>query len=259
MNMAAPEPHKSFDSEIGPSGCHAGASFRTTRWSVVLHAAATESPETAEAMSRLCSVYWYPLYAYVRRKGYKPEEAQDLTQEFFARLLSKNYLRTLDRQKGKFRSFLVAAMEHFLAKEWRDAHRQKRGGDCVIRSLDQRDAENRYLVEAVDNVTAEHIYERRWALTLLNQAMSRLRDEFASAGRITLFEALEGSLTGERANSTYAEVGAKLDMTEGAVKVAVHRMRTRYGELVRAEIADTVSAAEDVDDELRHLLATLAA
>ncbi len=256
--MAAPDPHKSFDSESGPVERQPGAAFRTTRWSVVLHAAASESPEAAEAMSRLCSVYWYPLYAYVRRKGYKPEEAQDLTQEFFARLLAKNYLRTLDRQKGKFRSFLLAALEHFLAKEWRDANRLKRGGNHVILSLDQCDAENRYLVEAVDNVTAEHIYERRWALTLLNQAMNRLRDEFAGAGRLALFEALESSLTGEGANSTYAKLGAKLDMTEGAVKVAVHRMRSRYGELVRAEIADTVSATEDVDDELRHLLATLA-
>ncbi len=256
--MAAPEPHKSFDSEGGPVERQAGAAFRTTHWSVVLHAAATESPEAAEAMSRLCSVYWYPLYAYVRRKGYKPEEAQDLTQEFFARLLAKHYLRTLDRQKGKFRSFLLAALEHFLAKEWRDANRLKRGGDRVILSLDQCDAENRYLVEAVENVTAEHIYERRWALTLLNQAMNRLRDEFASAGRLALFEALESSLTGEGATSTYANMCAKLDMTEGAIKVAVHRMRARYGELVRAEIADTVSATEDVDDELRHLLATLA-
>jgi len=234
-----------------------GAAFRTTHWSVVLNAADLESPQAAEAMSRLCQVYWYPLYAYVRRKGQKPEEAQDLTQEFFARLLAKNYLRSLDRQKGKFRSFLLAAMEHFLAKEWRDAHRLKRGGGRVILSLDECDAENRYKVDAVESMTAERIYERRWTLALLEQALKRLREEFAANGRLALFEALEIYMTGERAPCTYAEVALKLDMTEGAVKVAVHRMRARYGELVRAEIANTVSREEDVEEELRHLLASL--
>jgi RNA polymerase sigma-70 factor (ECF subfamily) len=224
---------------------------------VVLNAADAESPRAAEAMSRLCRVYWYPLYAYVRRKGHKPEEAQDLTQEFFARLLAKNYLRSLDRQKGKFRSFLLAAMEHFLAKEWRDAHRLKRGGGRVIVSLDESDAEDRYQVDAVESMTAERIYERRWTLALLEQALKRLREEFAGAGRLALFEALEVYLTGDRAPCTYAELGLKLDMTEGALKVAVHRMRARYGELVRAEIANTVSREEDIEDELRHLFASL--
>jgi RNA polymerase sigma-70 factor (ECF subfamily) len=232
--------------------------FRTTHWSVVLTAADADSPQAAEALARLCAVYWYPLYAYVRRHGHPPDDAQDLTQEFFSRLLAKNYLRSLDRQKGRFRSFLLAAMEHFLAKEWRDSNRLKRGGGRVIVSLDECDAEGRYRVDAVESTTAERIYERRWALALLDQAMKNLRHEFAAADRLQLFEALEVYLTGERTNTKYEEVGKKLDMTQGAVKVAVHRMRARYGELVRAEIAHTVSRPEDVDDELRHLLAMLA-
>lgn len=257
--MATPPQHKTTvvgtDAATPPNA----ALFRTTHWSVVLNAADSDSPESAEALARLCGVYWYPLYAYVRRHGHQAAEAQDLTQEFFARLLAKNYLRSLDRQKGRFRSFLLAAMEHFLAKEWRDANRLKRGGGRVIVSLDECDAEGRYRVDAVENVTAERIYEQRWALALLETAMKNLHAEFIAADRRPLFEALEVYLTGERANATYAAVAVKLDMTEGAVKVAVHRMRARYGELVRAEIAHTVARPEDVDDELRHLLSTLSA
>jgi RNA polymerase sigma-70 factor (ECF subfamily) len=231
--------------------------FATTHWSVIVCAGETESPLAAEALSRLCGVYWYPLYAYVRRQGHDPHEAQDLTQEFFARLLAKNFLRSLDRQKGKFRSFLLAAMEHFLAKEWRDSRRLKRGGGQTMISLDDQDAESRYLIEPVETMTAEKIYERRWAFTLLEQAIHRLREEFEAAGKRPLFDGLSGFLSGERTGSSYAEAGLKLDMTEGAVKVAVHRLRQRYGELVRMEIANTVSAPDEVDDELRHLMTAL--
>ncbi|MBU6401703.1 MAG: sigma-70 family RNA polymerase sigma factor, partial [Verrucomicrobia bacterium] len=162
------------------------AGFPTTHWSVVQDAGVAESPEAERALARLCAVYWYPLYAYVRRQGYAPPEAQDLTQEFFARLLARNYLRTLDRQKGKFRSFLLAAIEHFLAKEWRDAHRLKRGGRQGVLSLDDPRAEMRYQFEPIETLTAERIYERRWALTLLEQALQRLRTEFAVAGKRSL-------------------------------------------------------------------------
>ncbi len=233
------------------------AAFATTHWSVVLDAGETGSPRANEAIARLCKVYWYPLYAYVRRQGYKPEQAQDLTQEFFARLLARNYFRALDRQKGKFRSFLLAAMEHFLAKEWRDANRLKRGGGQTLISLDQEDPETRYKIEPVETLTAERIYERRWALTLIEQAMQRLRDEFVTVGKLPLFNALQGSLSGERGETTHAEIGAQLDMTEGAVKVAVHRLRKRYGEILREEIANTVSRPEEVDEELRYLLAVV--
>jgi RNA polymerase sigma-70 factor (ECF subfamily) len=231
--------------------------FATTHWSLILTASEVESPAASDALSRLCKVYWYPLYAYVRRQGYNPDEAQDLTQEFFARLLAKNFLRTLDRQKGKFRSFLLAAMEHFLAKEWRDSRRLKRGGGQALISLDDTDAESRYQIEPAETMTAEKIYERRWALTLLEQAIQRLRGEFEAAGKHELFEVLQGFLSGDKTGISYAQAGLQLDMTEGAVKVAAHRMRQRYGELVRLEIANTVSVAEEVDDELRHLMAAL--
>jgi DNA-directed RNA polymerase specialized sigma24 family protein len=257
--MPTPSQHQTSIILAGAGTPPQAALFRTTHWTVILNAADTDSPQASEAMSHLCTVYWYPLYAYVRRQGYQPAVAQDLTQEFLERLLARNYLRSLDRQKGRFRSFLLAAMEHFLAKQWRDANRLKRGGGQVIVSLDECDAEGRYVNDAVDEVTADRIYERRWALALLDQAMKNLREEFVAAGRLPLFEALEVYLTGERTEATYAALGTTLDMTEGAVKVAVHRVRARYGELVRAEIAHTVSRPEDVEDELRHLLSTLAA
>ena len=233
------------------------AAFVTTHWSVVLSAGEGDSPDADQALARLCRIYWHPLYAYVRRQGHNPDEAQDLTQEFFARLLAKNYLRSLDRRKGKFRSFLLAAMEHFLAKEWRDANRLKRGGGKTILSLDDQDAESRYRIEVAETMTAERIYERRWAFTLLEQALHGLREELKQAGKAALFEALQGFLSGEKPDHTYSEVGARLNMTEGAVKVAVHRLRKRYGELLRLEIANTVSSPDEIDGELRYLLAVV--
>ena len=227
--------------------------FMTTHWTTVLNAGDVESPEVTRAMSRLCRIYWYPLYTYVRRQGHDAEEAKDLTQEFFARLLARNYLRTADRQKGKFRWFLMAAMENFLAKEWRDARRLKRGGGQPVFSLDEVDAENRYRFEPEETMTAEKIYERRWALTLLDRAMQRLRAEFQESDKGGLFEALQVFLSGERTEDTHEEIGARFNMTKGAVGVAVHRMRKRYGELLREEVADTVAGPEGVNEELHYL------
>jgi RNA polymerase sigma-70 factor (ECF subfamily) len=208
-------------------------------------------------MARLCETYWYPLYAYVRRKGYPAPDAQDLTQEFFARLLAGNYVGSADRRKGKFRSFLLGTFEHFLAKEWRRAQAQKRGGGRTLSSLDAMAAEGRYLLEPADEPSAERIFDCRWAETLLSQAMVRLREEYLAEGKALLFEKAEPLLCGSSAPESYEEMGRALGMNEGAFKMAVHRLRRRYGELVRAEIAQTVSTDEAVEEELRYLCTVL--
>jgi len=242
------EPHAFF-----PVG---SGQFTTTHWSVVL-AAQEPSADVTQAMAELCRTYWYPLYAYVRRKGYDVADAQDLTQEFFARILEKNYLRSVDRRKGKFRSFLLASLEHFLAKEWVRAHRQKRGGLQTFIAWDACDAEERYRLEPPDNLTAERIYERRWALTVLEQAMKSLESEYATAGKQPLFLSLQPFISGGDDDVSYSDLAARLQTSEGAVRVAVHRLRQRYGESVRAEIAKIVQRPEDVEEELRHLFAAL--
>jgi RNA polymerase sigma-70 factor (ECF subfamily) len=224
---------------------------------VVLAAGDTESPESKQALELLCRTYWYPLYAYVRRKGYGAQDAQELTQEFFARLLARNYLNVADRNRGKFRSFLLGSLEHFLARQWTKAHAQKRGGGRVALSLDDATAENRYLLEPAHELTAEKIFDRRFATTLLDQAMARLRDECASNNKGDLFAKVEGHLSGEKGESSYAEIAAALNMSEGAVKVAVHRLRQRYGELIRAEIAQTVTTPGEADEELQYLFTVL--
>jgi DNA-directed RNA polymerase specialized sigma24 family protein len=233
------------------------AIFATTHWSVVVDAGCADSPNASRAMASLCQTYWYPLYAYVRRKGYNAADAQDLTQEFFARLLARNYLNVADRNRGKFRSFLLGSLEHFLAREWTKAHAQKRGGGQAIFSLDEVDAENRYLLEPAHELTPEKIFDRRWATTLLEQAMARLHKDYEADHKGDLFARLEVFLTGNAPETSYAEIAASLDMTEGALKVAVHRLRQRYGELVRAEIAQTVVALETIDEELQYLFAVL--
>jgi RNA polymerase sigma-70 factor (ECF subfamily) len=231
--------------------------FTTTHWSVVLTAMEKQSPEAAAALEKLCRTYWYPLYAYVRRKGYDEHEAQDLTQEFFARLLARNYLSVADRNKGKFRSFLLGSLEHFLAREWTKAHAQKRGGGQPLFSLDEVDAENRYRLEPAHELTAEKIFDRRWATTLLEQAMARLRADYEADNKGKVFARLEVFLTGNAPETSYVEIAASLNMSEGALKVAVHRLRQRYGELVRAEIAQTVATPEGIDEELRYLFSLL--
>ncbi|OGV72757.1 MAG: RNA polymerase subunit sigma-24 [Lentisphaerae bacterium RIFOXYB12_FULL_65_16] len=233
--------------------------FATTHWTVVLTAGRDDADATRahEALEQLCRTYWYPLYAFVRRQGHSAADAQDLTQAFFARFIAKHCLDAVDRSKGKFRSFLLASLSHFLANEWDKASAKKRGGDQVFIELDAHTAEDRYALEPTDNMTAERIFDRRWALTLLDTVFTRLRAEFAASGKAPLFDALKDTLTGEKTTARYAEIAATLGMTEGAVKVAVHRLRQRYRDLLRAEVANTVASTSDVDEELRHLFAAL--
>jgi RNA polymerase sigma-70 factor (ECF subfamily) len=232
--------------------------FATTHWSVVLAAACDRDTLAQEALARLCKTYWYPLYAFVRCQGCSPQDAEDLTQEFFARLLAKHYLRDVDRSKGRFRSFLLAALKHFLANEWARARRLKRGGGQTLVPLDALSAESRYGREPADTLTPEASYERRWALTLLNQVLARLAGEQEAAGKQAQFARLQGCLTGEKGLPPYVELAAGLGVTEGAVKVAVHRLRQRYRELLREEIALTVASPAEIEDEIRRLFRALA-
>ena len=233
----------------------AGASFTTTHWSTVLSAGHEGSDTAAEALEKLCCAYWYPLYVFIRRKGYEAHAAQDLTQGFFARLLEKNYLQGIDRTKGKFRSFLLAALEHYLANEWRRTQAEKRGGKVTFISLDDQSAEQRYLQVPASDLSPEKLFERQWATTLLEQVLARLRGEFVGAGKQAQFEAIKVFLTSEK--RPYAELAIELGTTEAALKMAVSRMKQRYGELLRGEIAQIVSKPEEIEDELRALLAAL--
>ncbi len=237
------------------SGAKPGV-FATTHWSVVLAAAGQQTPEGDIALERLCRTYWYPLYAYVRREGYSPDDAQDLTQGFFAQLLARHSLAHVAPEKGRFRSFLLAAMRHFLSVERERARAIKRGGNAQILSLDAQEAETRYRLEPVDRLDAEKIYEHRWAMTLLEQAVVRLREESAAAGKTELFERLRGFVAGDR-EVTCGAAAVELGMSESAVKSAVHRLRERYRELVREEIAHTVANPMEIDSEIRHLKALL--
>lgn len=235
-----------------------GDRFATTHWSMVVSAGRSQSPEANRALATLCENYWFPLYAFVRRAGYSADDAQDLTQEFFTRLLAKNYLAGADRQRGRFRSFLLGAMKHFLAKEQRREGTQKRGGNQPMLSLDFHSGENRYsLIEPVDNLTPERLYAKRWALTLLDLVLSRLREEFRTAGKLELFDSLKQFLGGGPGKPRYLEVAEELGMSEGAVKVAVHRLRRRYRKRLTEEIAQTIVGPEAMEDELGQLLAAL--
>lgn len=227
--------------------------FATTHWSIVLAAGRRDSPDSRQALATLCETYWYPLYAYVRRRGYRAEEAPDLTQEFITQLLEKESLAVANQERGKFRSFLLASMNHFLANERRRAKALKRGGGRFAVSLDFESAESRYGLEPAHDWTPERIYERRWALTLLEKALGKLGREFAGRGKRRLFERLKAFLVGEKSTVPYQEMAAKLGMTEGALKTAVHRLRRRCRELVREEIAQTVAEPDEVDEELRDL------
>ena len=243
------------DSETPGLGS-ANAAFCTTHWSVVLAAQDSSSPGADEALAQLCRVYWFPLYAFIRRRGYSPEDAQDLTQEFFCRLLDKRYLSAVDHRKGRFRTFLLAALEHFLANDWRRTQAQRRGGGQQVVSIDNS-AEQRYANEPATDLSPERIYERRWALAFLEQVLGKLRAEFTEAGKPDTFEALKVFLTGDRPPVTYAELAPALATTEAALKMSVTRMRQRYAELLRQEIANTVSGPDEVEDELRGLIAAL--
>jgi RNA polymerase sigma factor (sigma-70 family) len=232
--------------------------FALTRWSVVVRAAETQAAGAEQALDELCRAYWYPLYAFVRRQGHAPADAQDLTQAFFAQFLAKKYLKRADPARGRFRTFLLACLRNFLANEWDRAHARKRGGDEPPISIDEREAESRYRHESVDTNSPDRLFERRWALTLIERVLDALQREYEQAGRGELFEQLKTTLSGDRKTLPYGEIAAQLHMNEGAVKVAVHRLRKRYKALFRQEIAQTVERPEDIEEELRHVVAALA-
>jgi RNA polymerase sigma-70 factor (ECF subfamily) len=224
---------------------------------VVLAAGQPTLPQAAEALENLCRTYWYPLYAFVRRRGYSPEDAQDLTQEFLASLLSTHALGTVHPAKGRFRSFLLASLNHFLANEWDKARTLKRGGDQPAISLDT--AETRYRAEPSEDMSPDRIFERQWARTLLAQVAERLRQNYQAAGKGPLFEALQVYLSGEKGLAPYRETADQLGLSIDALKKAVERLRRRYGELLREEIAHTVSDPAEVDEEIRYLRSVVAA
>jgi RNA polymerase sigma factor (sigma-70 family) len=231
--------------------------FTTTHWSVVLEAGQKDSPGAVEALERLCRMYWYPLYVFIRRKGHSPHDAQDLTQEFFARFLEKQYIALADQSRGKFRTFLIRSLEHFLINEWIKGQAIKRPGAHHIICWEEAQAEQRYLAEGADGVPPDKMFIKRWAMSLLEQVMGNLRQEFCTTKEKAVFEALKASVWGEETAVPYEKIGAQLGMTEGAVKGAAYRMRHRYRELLRAEVAQTVATAAEVDDELRYLVAAL--
>jgi RNA polymerase sigma factor (sigma-70 family) len=246
-----PVPTPSSDAAAPP-----GADFRTTHWSVVLSVRDNEAAGQ-RALAELCQTYWYPLYAFVRRRGFGPEDAQDLTQEFFARMIERASFQSVDRERGKFRSFLLACLKNFLANEWTHANRQKRGGGQKVLSLDAAEAEDRYKVEPADASTPETIYEQTWAATLLERVMARLRKEYVTNEKGELFDELKDFLCGDKTAPTYAEIGARHGISEGAVKMAALRLRQRYAALLRAEIAHTVASPDGVENEIRCLIAAL--
>jgi RNA polymerase sigma-70 factor (ECF subfamily) len=231
--------------------------FATTRWSVVLSANDSDPTHSVAALEILCGTYWHPLYAYVRRRGYAPADAEDLTQAFFAWVLERDWLGKAEQQRGRFRTFLLTSISNFLANEWDKSRAQKRGGGRVI-SLQSNEAELHFQWEPTDQFTPEQSFERRWALALLDQVMTRLNDEFIHSGKAELFNTLKSCLLGERTTQPYAILASKLSMTEGSVKVVVHRLRQRYRQLLREEIANTITQPEEVEEEMRYLFAVLA-
>jgi len=236
-----------------------GAAFVTTHWSVVLATADPDSPQAAAALERLCRTYWYPLYCYVRRRGYGHEDAQDLTQGFLGQLLERKSFARADASKGRFRSFLLAGLNYFLSDQRDRAAAQKRGGgQPTLSFMDTRDADERYRLEPVDERSPDKLFERRWALTLLDQVLARLEQEFREAGKLELFQRLRVFLVAGEGEESYAGIGGELGMSGEAVKKAVHRMRHRYYELFREEIAHTVADSTEVEEEMRYLCAVMA-
>jgi len=231
--------------------------FATTHWSVVLAAGQGDSQAAKIALENLCAAYWYPIYVFIRRKNYGPEEAQDLTQEFFSEIIAKEHLKLADRTKGKFRTFLLTMLDYFMAREWKRAHRQKRGGQFSFVSLDQLTPEERYRLEPADNDSPETKFLRQWALTVLKQTLISLEEECEAGGKGALFREAKGILSGERNGDSYAVIGQRLGLAEGAARVAVHRLRQRYGALLREQVARTVNAAREVEEELAYLMEIL--
>jgi RNA polymerase sigma factor (sigma-70 family) len=245
-------------SAIGGNAHHGPAAFATTHWSVVLEAQG-ESPAAQEALEKLCRTYWRPIYAFLRRQGVSPEEAEDITQGFFAQLLERRKFSAVRKEKGRLRSFLLGALKYFLADEQRRAMAIKRGSGLRPIPLEELHAGERIDVEPADPVTAEMIYERRWALTVLEQVLGRLKDEYREAGNAALFDSLKQLLPDEPGSPSQAEIAAQLGMTENALRQAFYRFRQRYQSLLREEIAHTVATPGDIEDELRHLIAVLEA
>jgi RNA polymerase sigma-70 factor (ECF subfamily) len=233
--------------------------FAATRWSIVLAARDPSAPDSRRALESLCEAYWYPLYAFVRRRGHSADEAQDRVQDFFAYLLEKNAIRAADRQRGRFRTFLLTACQRFLIKYSERERARKRGGGRHILSLDVSSGARRYSQEPFHELTPEMLFERRWALALLGAILIRLKQEYTRKGKASLFQAMRVFLTGEGAAPSYRDAAAKLGLREGALKVAVHRLRRRYRDLLREEISHTVGNPEEIDDELEHLLSALRA
>ena len=233
--------------------------FATTRWSVVLAAGQKSNARSAEALASLCEMYWYPVYAFIRRQGYHADEGADLTQEFFTRVIEKNYLHDVDQSRGRFRSFLCASIRHFLSNERDRARTLRRGGNQPVISLDVQTADERYHLEPRDYLTPEKLFDRRWALTLLERVLVRLRDEHSSVGKAELFDQLKGFLTGDAEAVPYRDVAKTLEMTEGAVRVAVHRLRREFRDMLIQEIAETVSDPADINAEIEYLLKAVSA
>lgn len=240
-------------SDSGLNRTAEGRRFATTDWSVVVKAGQGGTEEARAALAHLCRDYWYPLYAFLRRRGHQSAEAQDLTQGFLAHVIEKGTLQAADQSRGRFRSFLLSSLNHFLAHQWRHTRAQKRGGGKHTFSLDLQEGEKRYLLEPIDTSTPETIFERRWALTLLEKAVQSVRAEYEQAGKLTLFDALKNYLGGSDDSVPYHTIATTLDITPGAARVAAHRLRQRCRRALRHEIAQTVASPEEVDEELRYL------
>ena len=233
-----------------------GEQFTTTHWTVVMAAADPDSPHARAALEKLCRAYWYPLYAYVRRDGHNPHKAEDLTQAFWERLLDKNFLAGVCREQGRFRSFLLTALKHFIVNDWRASQAQKRGGGCKIVSFDEPKSELRYQVESADHLTPELLYHKRWALTVIERVMARLEAEFREAEKSDLFEEIKGFLAEKKA-TPHAAIAKRHGISVSAVGVAIFRLRKRYKELLRDEIAQTVKNPSEIEDEIRFLITAL--
>jgi RNA polymerase sigma-70 factor (ECF subfamily) len=232
--------------------------FVTTHWSTVIRAGHGDTTHAREALEKLCRTYWYPIYACIRRRGHSPEDSQDLTQSFFLRLLEQHSLANVNPDLGRFRSFLLGALNHFLIDEWKKARTQRRGSGRQILSLDWAAAEQRFDMEPVDNATPDKAFDRNWATALLEEVLNQLEEEYQREGKLEMFQALKQTLTGARESLPYAGLAERLGMADGALRVAVHRLRKRYRALLEAEIANTVSSRDEVKHEMTYLLQTIA-
>jgi RNA polymerase sigma-70 factor (ECF subfamily) len=245
-------------SEASSASSAPGDIFATTHWTVVLAAGRRATPQSDQALEELCRTYWFPLYAYVRRRGHAKEDAEDLTQAFFARFLARNYLEGLSAERGRFRAFLLASLKHFLSNAWDKSQRLKRGGGQATLSLDWETADTKFQVAATAEPSPEQAFDREWALALLSKVIERLQTECAADGKAKLFEQLKVFLAAGKGEAAHAEVAKALGMEEGAVRVAVHRLRKRYRQLLRDEIANTLSDPGMVDEEMRALFGAFA-